>query len=325
MPTTTPRLSVGLPVYNGENYLAESLEALLSQSFGDFELLISDNASTDGTPDIALRYEREDDRVRYYRQAHNLGLAPNHNFVLDHARGDLFKWASHDDLYAPQLLELCVGALDERPDIVLAHCWTAMIDGERNVVNAEPYPLATDSSRAPVRFRSMLFDDGGDDDGGVMRVELLRKVARKDSYHHADRTTVTELGLYGPFSHVPDWLYFRRDHPARAENACPTTRKRCANMDPRRADRLRHPLARLYGEYVWAYVSMIQRAPLSSADRRECYKHLLEWLMGRAMPRNTPDDSAHTDDTAPVLPHTLRPFEATEGLRSLESIGRRAP
>ena len=110
-----PRLSIGLPVYNGENYLAESLDALLGQSFEDFELIISDNASTDGTAAISRRYERLDSRVRYVRQPRNVGLAPNHNIVVEQARGELFKWASHDDVYGRELLERCVVALDENP------------------------------------------------------------------------------------------------------------------------------------------------------------------------------------------------------------------
>jgi cellulose synthase/poly-beta-1,6-N-acetylglucosamine synthase-like glycosyltransferase len=71
--TTTPRLTIGLPVYNGEKYVAESIEALLCQSFKDFELIISDNASTDSTGDIARRYEKQDSRVRYFRQPQNVG------------------------------------------------------------------------------------------------------------------------------------------------------------------------------------------------------------------------------------------------------------
>src|ERR1700754_583434 len=99
-----PRLSIGLPVYNSEDYLAESLEALLGQSFEDFELIISDNASTDGTADICRRYRGQDSRIRYIRQPRNIGGAPNHNFLVHEARGELFKWASHDDLYARDLL-----------------------------------------------------------------------------------------------------------------------------------------------------------------------------------------------------------------------------
>jgi glycosyltransferase involved in cell wall biosynthesis len=285
--SAVPRLTIGLPVYNGQNYVAESLEALLGQSFSDFELIISDNASTDGTGEICRRYEKEDSRVRYVRQPRNVGLAPNHNFLVEQARGELFKWASHDDLYARDLLKSCVQALDENPDVVLAHSWTAMIDGSGAVTEALEYPLATASVRAPERFRSMLFDEGGDDDGGLMRTEILRRVAPKNSYHHADRTTITEIGLYGPFYQVKDWMYFRRDHPERAERACPTVRSRCANMDPRRASRLRNPAARLYGEYIWAYMTGIRRAPLAGADKRDCYRYLAEWVASRARPGNS--------------------------------------
>jgi glycosyltransferase involved in cell wall biosynthesis len=287
-----PRLSVGLPVYNGGSYVAESIEALLGQSFEDFELIISDNASTDDTAEICRHYEKQDPRIRYFRQARNVGLAPNHNFTVDQARGELFKWAAGDDLYARDLLKLCVEALDEYPRVVLAHSWTAMIDGSGTVTKADKYPLNTASPSAPERFRSMLFDDGGDDDGGMMRTAVLRRVSRKDSYHHADRTIITEIGLHGPFYQVPDWLYFRRDHPERAERACPTMRSRCANMDPRRADRLRHPAVRLYGEYVWAYISAIRHAPLSRADRRECYRYLMQWFTSRARPGRGPSPEA---------------------------------
>ena len=131
-----PRLSIGLPVYNGENFLAESLEALLGQSYEDFELIISDNASTDGTADLCRRYEKQDSRIRYIRQPYNIGLNPNHNFVVKQARGELFKMASHDDLYARDLLKRCVDAFDENPQAVLAHCWEAMIDPSGKVTKA---------------------------------------------------------------------------------------------------------------------------------------------------------------------------------------------
>jgi len=280
-----PRLSIGLPVYNGENYLAESLDALLGQTYDDFELIISDNASTDSTADICRRYGKQDSRIRYLRQQHNIGCAPNHNFVVGQARGELFKWASHDDLYARDLLKRCIEGLDEYPDVVLAHAWMAMVDGSGTVTAAAEYPLATNSSRAPERLRSMLFGSmWADDLGGVIRTKVLRRTSLLNSYHYADRAIQAELGLYGPFYQVPDWLYFRRDHPKRAERACPTVRTRCANLDPRRADRLRHPVVRLYAEYAMSYATAIQRAPLSAADRRECYRYLGQWAVARALP-----------------------------------------
>ncbi len=277
-----PRLSIGLPVYNGGNLLAEALEALLGQSYEDFELIISDNASTDGTADLCRRYEKQDSRIRYIRQPHNIGLNPNHNFVVKQARGELFKMASHDDLYARDLLKRCVDALDENPQAVLAHCWEAMIDPSGKVTKALKYTVATDSPRAPERFRSMLFDGWDDYTYGVMRTAVLFRTHLHGSHHLADRSINTELGLHGPFCMVPDWLYFRRDHPERKEPY--TVRTRCAYLDPRRADRLRHPVVRLYGEYFWGYVTAIRNAPLSPADRRECYGYLARWLVGRAAP-----------------------------------------
>jgi hypothetical protein len=149
--------------------------------------------------------------------------------------------------------------------------------------------------RAPERFTSMLFDRGGDDYYGVVRASTLRKSLPQDSYHHADRTIVTRMSLYGPFYQVPDWLYFRRQHaePAEqggAERAWSNARARCANMDQRRANRLRHPAVRLYAEYVWAFVSAIQKTPLSSADRRECYAHLARWAASRAHLQSLPSE-----------------------------------
>ena len=237
--TSVPRLSIGLPVYNGEDFLAESLDSLLGQTYEDFELIISDNASTDGTADICRGYAKQDSRIRYVRQPHNLGCAPNHNVLVQYARGELFKWVSHDDLYGRELIERAIEALDEYPQVVLANCWTAMIDSSRTVTKAVRYTLDTESPRAPERFRSMLFEKGGDDDGGVIRMEMLRRIRPYDSYYHSDRTLVTEMALQGPFYHVPDWLYFRRDHPKASIRAFTTARTNCTNLDPRRADRLR--------------------------------------------------------------------------------------
>ncbi|MGK4594721.1 glycosyltransferase family 2 protein [Amycolatopsis sp. w19] len=280
--STAPRLSIGLPVYNGEDYLAESLDALLGQSYENFELIISDNASSDRTEEISREYAKLDSRVRYVRQPVNIGCAPNHNYCVDVARGELFKWASDDDLYARDLLERCIEALDEHPEFVLSHSWTAMIDEKAVVTQALEYPLNTVSPHAAERFRSTLFAPGGDDDGAVIRTEVLRRVAPLDSYHHADRTIISELALHGPFHQVPDWLYFRRDHPGRSEHEHPTVRRRATNLDPKRADKLRHPMVRLLGEYVLGYVKAIRNAPISGAEKRECFRYLRQWMLNRA-------------------------------------------
>ena len=110
-----PRLSVGLPVYNGEKYLRESLDALLGQSYGDFHLIISDNASTDSTEEICREYLAKDSRISYFRQPVNIGATPNHNWTFDQSSTELFKWASYDDLYGRDLLARCIEALDADP------------------------------------------------------------------------------------------------------------------------------------------------------------------------------------------------------------------
>jgi glycosyltransferase involved in cell wall biosynthesis len=281
---TRPRLTIGLPVYNGARFIEQALEALLGQSFEDFTLVISDNASTDETGDICQRYANQDSRIRYFRQPRNIGLSPNHNFTLDQADTEFFKWASHDDLYARDLLKLCVEALDERPDIVQAHSWSARIDGSNNLIETVEYSLSTSSPRPSERFRSVLFDVGGDDDYGVVRTRVLRSVKPHASHHHAGTTQVAEIALRGPFYQVPQWLYFRRQHAEQAEFKYAGVRDNCANMDPRRANRILNPVIRLYGEYVWGFASAINRSPLSVAERRQCYRHLIRFLSSRTSP-----------------------------------------
>lgn len=278
-----PRLSIGLPVYNGERYLAESLDSLLCQTYEDFELIISDNASTDGTADICSHYASQDPRIRYFRQERNLGSSPNHNFVIMQAKGEFFKSAAHDDRYAPDLLERCIEVLDRSPDVVLAHSWSVVIDSTGAPRHLVDYPVVSDAPRAPDRFRSMLFDGWDDDEGGVVRLSVLRRTGLHRSFHFADRVLTTELALYGPFYIVPDRLYFRREHDGQV-GGISDIRRRCASLDPRRANRLKHPVARLYAEYFWGYVEALRRAPLSPADRRECYLTLAHWAAGRAGP-----------------------------------------
>ena len=96
-----PKISIGMPVYNGENYLAQALRAILSQTFTDFELIISDNASTDATQRICETFAAEDSRVRYFRNSRNIGIEPNFNAAFEPARGKYFMWTAHDDLLEP--------------------------------------------------------------------------------------------------------------------------------------------------------------------------------------------------------------------------------
>lgn len=127
----TPRVSVGMPVYNGAPMLDTAIRGILAQTFTDFELIISDNGSTDETAEICARYA-DDPRVRYVRQPENLGPSANFRYVLDVARAPYFMWAAHDDLREPQALELLTAALDADPGAVMASSAFQIIgpDGE---------------------------------------------------------------------------------------------------------------------------------------------------------------------------------------------------
>jgi glycosyltransferase involved in cell wall biosynthesis len=271
-----PPLTIGLPVYNGENYLTASLDALLAQTFGDFELVISDNASTDATEEICRRYAEQDGRIRYIRQPRNIGAAPNHNVLVDEARGRLFKWAAHDDLYAPGLLAGCLEALQDHPEAVLAGTDMAIVDEAGEVVEKYDYRLPTDSPHPHERFKALLYTHGGDDGYGVIRTHVLRRIEPIGGYHHAARRQVAVLSLHGPFQQVRETLYFRRDHPGRGENIG-SIQAYCARLDPRREGQ---SAARLVAEYAASYVPGIRRAPLSSAERRRCYAVYAGWLAG---------------------------------------------
>lgn len=278
-----PRVSIGLPVYNGERYLAESLDSLLGQTYSDFELIISNNGSTDATADICRRYAQRDSRIRYISHDRNIGSSPNHNFVIEQASGEFFKSAAHDDRYAADLIARCVEVLDEHPRVVLAHSRSAVIDSAGAVRHLVDYRVRSEASGAAERFRSMLFDGWNDDEGGVVRLDVLRRTRGHGSFHFAERVLVTELALYGPFRILPERLYLRREHAGQVGRIA-DVRNRCASLDPRRADRFRHPLGRLYGEYIWAYIDAIRRAPLSSSERRDCYIALATWAAGRVGP-----------------------------------------
>src|SRR6201989_1217698 len=132
-----PQLSIGIPVFNGEEFLPELLDSLLTQTFKDFEILICDNASSDRTPQICLEYERRDSRIHYIRNERNLGAIANFNRVFELSTASLFKWAAHDDLYHEAYLDACVRLLEENPDIIVAHTGTAFIDERSETLPSE--------------------------------------------------------------------------------------------------------------------------------------------------------------------------------------------
>src|SRR5215472_14068114 len=149
-------LSIGLFVYNGERFLEEALHSILSQTLTDFELIISDNASTDRTGEIAEAYAKGDNRIRYYRSEKNMGAGWNVRRVYELATGKYFKWAAADDLLEPEFLRRCVVALDRDPDCVVAYAKTREVDENGAFIKNYITPMQTNSSDPVARFREML-------------------------------------------------------------------------------------------------------------------------------------------------------------------------
>ncbi|MEP9381740.1 glycosyltransferase [Nocardioides cheoyonin] len=296
-PTPAPTLSIGLPTYNGERFLAQALDDLLAQTFTDLEVIVSDNASTDRTGEIAQSYAARDPRVRYVRQPVNLGAAGNHNAVLALARGRYFAYASDDDRYAPTLYERCLDVLEADPGLALVHSADGFIDEEGRVIAEPAYLLDTAASRPSDRFRSVLLESGGNDFYAVGRTETFRRIRPLGGYHQPDRVMVASLALQGRFQHLPEVLYHRRDHPGRGERAT-SRRARAAGLDPRRANRWLHPMPRLYAEYVGGLLLAVRDAPIGPLEKARCLRALAGWLLSRVDPRGRRARAAQSIDPA---------------------------
>ena len=226
----SPRLSIGLPVYNGERYLAETFGCFLAQTFQDFEIIVSDNASTDHTEEICRSFAERDTRIRYHRNEKNLGAIPNYNRAFELSRSPLFKWAADDDLYHPHYLDTCVGILDESPDVILAHSRTAFVDDRGESFAVDPAtgnyidprtgtaqttdsPMIADSSIPIVRFWQVLSRARwGTHMFGVMRREMLQKTRLVPNFAGGDRAMLAELALLGRFHCANEVLFSKRFH-----------------------------------------------------------------------------------------------------------------
>jgi glycosyltransferase involved in cell wall biosynthesis len=206
-----------MPVYNGEQWVADAIDSILAQTFEDFVLVVSDNASTDGTGAICERFARQDPRVRYHRNPQNIGLFKNYDRVFGLCDSKYFKWAASADICKPEFLERCVAVLDSRADVVLACPRAALFD--QRIEDAEPYDDGLDlqderpSERlttflARIRLNNVF--------NGVARSDALRRTALNKSYVSSDIVLVAELLLQGKLVEVPERLFFRRMSKATA-------------------------------------------------------------------------------------------------------------
>ena len=214
-------MSIGLPVFDGERYLAKTIDSILGQSFTDLELIISDNASTDRTGEICEEYARRDGRVRYFRNARNLGAGPNYDSCFHRARGTYFKWAAHDDSLAPDYLAKAVAALDAAPDAVLCTVGIQEIgpDDQKLRTYANSFPGVTSADPAE-RFAAVIHARHQCEDFfGLYRRAALVGSGLHDNYSGSDRVLLAEMALRGPWVSVPDPLFLHREHEGRYTRA----------------------------------------------------------------------------------------------------------
>jgi glycosyltransferase involved in cell wall biosynthesis len=206
-----PLISIGVPAYNAEAHLGLTLEGLLGQTFSDFEIIISDNASTDGTRDVAESYRAKDSRIRYERQATNVGANPNYAHVVHVARGEIFKWSSASDWCAPTFLERCLQVLRAHDDTVLVVPRTRLFQNVPEASQDYPWDIELPDERPSarlVRLTTTLALNNAMN--GLIRTAALRRTRVMEPYLGADYVLMGHLALLGKFRLIEDRLFYRR-------------------------------------------------------------------------------------------------------------------
>lgn len=280
-----PTVTVGLPVYNGERFIAESIDSVLAQDYGNLELIVSDNASTDGTPEICQAYAARDARVRYYRNATNVGIAANFNRLFALGEGEYFKWHAADDLLGPGYLKLCVEVLDTDPSAVLVTPRTRMVaadgatplayDEQRGVYPASyaGRPMAPKrgfvSPDPVVRFRSVLLEMRGEALNnyiyGLMRADLVRRWGSPfQTFVGSDKVLLSRLSLAGRMVELPEDLFIWRHHEM--EFGYLPHRDAARTWDPRSGGHL----AMMGTRQLVGYSSAVIRTPLPARAKLAC-------------------------------------------------------
>lgn len=283
-------LSIGVFVYNGEHFIKESLDSLLKQTFTDFELIISDNGSTDRTREICEQYAAIDSRIRYYPHQENMGAGWNIRRVFELGRGKYFKWAACDDLCAPTFLEKCINALEQDPTMVLAHSRTRIIDRYGNFVENYHWPMKTDSHNVICRYREMLLNDHMCYQiFGVIRRAAILHIPPQGSFVNSDGVLLLQLSFLGRFYEDSDYLFTSRRHESQSSRTLPVRVKqrrfRLTNRfctlpcpewwDPQKARSIAFPEWRQLREYFLSIV----RAPIRPTQQLHAIALLAPWMV----------------------------------------------
>lgn len=265
------RVSIGLPVYNGQRYLAEALRSFREQTFDDFTLTVCDNASTDGTQAIVREFAAADPRVLYHRNETNIGAAPNFNRVYELApAAPYFKWAAADDVCAPEFLERCVAVLDEDPGAALAYTGIQIIDKDGKPADARIKRLPTDHPSPSMRYRSLFAGHSAFEIFGVIRRDLLERTPRMGGYSRGDIVLLARLAMYGRLVEVPEPLFYPRRHEEQSIRMVGDWDTYARWFDPRLAGRRVFPVWR----WTWEYFKCLPAGSMPAGERLRC---LVAW------------------------------------------------
>jgi glycosyltransferase involved in cell wall biosynthesis len=270
-----PLVSIGLPVYNGQKYIEQAIDSILTQTYHNFELIICDNGSTDRTQEIYEAFIKKDKRINYFRNEKNLGAAPNFNKVFNLSSGKYFKWAAYDDLLAPEFLSRCVDVLESMPDVVLCFPKSMIIDEKGNQLGIHKFNKSADSNEPQIRFRDIvLYPDTAFQVFGLGRRDIFSKTGLIGNYPASDMVLLAELALHGRFYEIPDPLFYPRYHPDQSIRGVYTAeRDRVTWFDTSLKGKIQLPK----WKYLYSYFEVVNNSNLDLADRLVCYSVLIRW------------------------------------------------
>jgi hypothetical protein len=270
-------IAVGLPVYNGEKFVRDAIESILGQTFGDFRLVIADNASTDATEEICRRYAARDQRITYHRHGENIGAAPNFNFAFGAARSKYFKWQAHDDVMGPEFLGLCYERMEDDPRLSVCHSWTVKIDAAGGVTGTYNDQIPLDGETPGERFTRILWVDHFTEIWGLMRSDIAKRTQLYRSYVGSDRTFLAEMLLRGRLAYVDQFQSFRRQHPECYSCLLQSHAEKVRWFDPNASLSPTVSGTAKIGHFIDA----ISHAPISASERMLCLKSLSAWAVRR--------------------------------------------
>lgn len=259
-----PPVSIGVPVYNEERRLPGALDSLLAQSYTNFELIISDNASNDRTEEIARQYAASDDRVKYLRHQTNVGSFENFNRVFRASRGKYFMWAAADDRWDPRFIESCLIPLEEDDTVVLAYPQVVQIDAQGNKTGLMIGRFdSRDYETGLLRFvLSVLGCVRSNSIYGLIRRSALARTQLYRKTLGGGHICLSELSIIGKFAFVPDPLFFRRVDQHEASRR--RVRRWLDSINPKDAG---HRVWLPYGRMMWQYMDVAIRAPVGLAGK----------------------------------------------------------